>query len=158
MPNAEQLPQPKQTPSLPARAAERSGANEQPANEQPANEQPQAKPRAKEDGSIFDALEDPFGDDGVDEGTPFDETTPTDARPRRSYQPLFQRDGASLPRRSNPATQMGAGGTGRGAIGSGLRPVDNNVPLRPVSHEAPVELPPMSRTRVLAPYRPARSQ
>ena len=104
-------------------------------------------PQPKKEGSIFDAL-----DDLEDLDDPFEQDA---ARLRRQYgsiRPMLERSSRVIAKTyqpvyptSNTPTQLPPN-TER-AVGSGLRPVN---------HEEPIHLRPMTSRRVLAPYRPSR--
>ncbi|MEL6107721.1 MAG: hypothetical protein AAFU85_16975 [Planctomycetota bacterium] len=118
--------------------------NPRPREPRPREPQPNTAPG---DGSIFDMLDDPFGDSAR-------LRRPTTVRPashgvrssqRRTYQPVYPRVGGSR----LPAAQP---------IGTGLRPATTVDRLRPVNHLEPVQRPaPPVQKRVLAPYRQSRS-
>ncbi|MDV6030858.1 MAG: hypothetical protein F9B45_12315 [Phycisphaera sp. RhM] len=101
----------------------------------------------KKEGSIFDAL-----DDLEDLDDPFQEDA---ARLRRQYgsiRPMLERASRVIaktyqPVYPTPKTPTQLPQKPERAVGSGLRPV---------SHEEPIQLRPMTSRRVLAPYRPSR--
>lgn len=102
----------------------------------------------KDDGSIFDELNDPFMEDARRLRKPYQPIRPTGLRPMNSGQAPSR---SRLPRSTRsvqPASQK--------VIGSGLRLAPASAPLRPVSHEEPVALQPLGGGRVLAPYRRSR--
>jgi hypothetical protein len=116
-------------------------------------EAPKVDPAPNKQDSIFDALDDPFIEDA--------------ARLRQPYQPIRRaKNGPSAkPTRTsyliNPTTRTGDQTRpnvrqNREAVGSGLRTAKFVAPLRPVSHQEPIEAGPMVKKRVLAPYRASR--
>lgn len=124
--------------------------------DRPSPDKPEVPP--KKEGSIFDALED------LDD--PFEEDARRLRRQYGSLRSLLQDSPDPIapafhPGKLQPLTPVGNGiapelNSPGNAIGSGLRPAKTVQPLRPVSHEEPVELKPIGGRRVLAPYRPSR--
>lgn len=103
---------------------------------------PVPAPKAREpEGSIFDALDDPFSDEEVRLRRPYGSVRPTSLKrynsSRRSGQPSTGRQTRSSQRPTPNSNTIGSG-------------------LRPVSHEESVQLKPLGSRRVLAPYRASR--
>ena len=113
-------------------------------------------PAEEPGGSIFDALDSPFGDDSASVRRPYGAIRPTrhqtNLRGQRDYRPIHPSLKPIKPPQQN-------------AIGSGLRRVASPATLRAVSHEEPsylkpgfekpTPMPSMDK-RVLAPYRASR--
>ncbi|WP_145388563.1 hypothetical protein [Stieleria neptunia] len=102
---------------------------------------PQQPPK---EGSIFDALDDlddPFQEDAARLQRQYGSIRPMLERASRVLTPTYQ------PVYPTPKTPMQFTQKPDRAVGSGLRPVN---------HEEPIELRPMTSRRVLAPYRPSR--
>lgn len=111
-------------------------------------------PAPKDDGSIFDALDNL---DNLDD--PFKEDTSRVKRPYGSIRPTGLRSTSPLPS-YRPARHIHgpapAGQAPKQPVGSGLRPALTVEPLRPVSYEQPVPVAPSNSRRVLPPYRRSR--
>ena len=129
---------------------------------------PEPSPPKKESNNPFDTLpeveelNDPFSEDAARLRSPYGmPTTPTGLRSsaipqRRGVRP------SSYPAPTQPGLRlMPPAKTSAAPIGSGLRPVSQAGPLRPVNHEEPVVsqprgLQPLGGGAPLPPYRPSR--
>ncbi|WP_182871214.1 hypothetical protein [Stieleria mannarensis] len=112
------------------------------------------EPQPKKEGSIFDALDDlddPFKEDAAQLMRQYGSIRPMLERASKAMTPEY------LPVYPTPRRSVQIADKPEQAVGSGLRRANHAVaPLRPVSHEEPVQLRPMTSRRVLAPYRPSR--
>lgn len=119
---------------------------------EPKNE---VQPEPKKDGSIFDALDnlddldDPFQEDAARLRRQYGSIRPTGLRSSTAKIPAYRT--ALPPQNDRPAPRLLPQ-----PVGSGLRPAMTIEPLRPVSHEEPIDVNPMGTRRILAPYRASR--
>ena len=106
----------------------------------PREPRPNTEPR---EGTIFDMLDDPFGDSARLRRSPTVRPASHGVRSSQRYSPIYPRGRGSM--------------SSAQPIGTGLRPAMSVDELRPVNHLEPVQPPAPSKKRVLAPYRKSRS-